>query len=105
MARNKFDVDEVLETPFDIRHLKRSLVYAAKYKKRIAISLILSALGSVIGLLSPLIVQNAIDNYMIPVFRRGTGRPREVHHTERSGGSGMHYRERYICEDTFGDDD
>ena len=33
MARNKFDVDEVLETPFDIRHLKRSLVYAAKYKK------------------------------------------------------------------------
>ena len=32
MARNKFDVDEVLETPFDIRHLKRSLVYAAKYK-------------------------------------------------------------------------
>ena len=67
MARNKFDVDEVLETPFDIRHLKRSLVYSAKYKKRIAISLILSALGSVIGLLSPLIVQNAIDNYMIPV--------------------------------------
>lgn len=67
MARNKFDVDEVLETPFDIRHLKRSLVYAAKYKKRIAIALILSALGSVIGLLSPMIVQNAIDNYMIPV--------------------------------------
>ncbi len=67
MARNKFDVDEALETPFDIRHLKRSLVYAAKYKKRIAISLILSALGSVIGLISPLIVQNAIDNYMIPV--------------------------------------
>lgn len=67
MARNKFDVDEVLETPFDIRHLKRSLVYAAKYKKRIAVALILSALGSAIGLLSPMIVQNAIDNYMIPV--------------------------------------
>ena len=67
MARNKFDVDEVLETPFDIRHLKRSLVYAAKYKTRIAVALILSALGSVIGLLSPMIVQNAIDNYMIPV--------------------------------------
>ena len=100
MARNKFDVDEVLETPFDIRHLKRSLVYAAKYKKRIAISLILSALGSVIGLLSPLIVQNAIDNYMIPVDQASAvapGRPREVHHTERSGGSGVHYRERYIC--------
>lgn len=75
MARNKFDVDEVLETPFDIRHLKRSLVYAAKYKKRIAISLILSALGSVIGLISPLIVQNAIDNYMIPVGENASVAP------------------------------
>lgn len=75
MARNKFDVDEVLETPFDIRHLKRSLVYAAKYKKRIAIALVLSALGSVIGLLSPMIVQNAIDNYMIPVEQQSAVSP------------------------------
>jgi len=44
--------------------LKRSLVYAAKYKKRIALSLTLSAIGVIIGLMSPLIVQNAIDNYM-----------------------------------------
>ncbi len=64
MARNKFDVDEQLETPFDIRHLKRSLKYAARYKKRIALSLTLSAVGVIIGLLSPLIVKNAIDKYM-----------------------------------------
>lgn len=64
MARNKFDIDEQLETPFDIRHLKRSLIYAGRYKGRIALSLTLSAIGVVIGLLSPLIVQNAIDNYM-----------------------------------------
>lgn len=64
MARNKFDIDEQLETPFDIRHLKRSLVYAAKYKGRIALSLSLSAVAVIIGLLSPLIVRNAIDNYM-----------------------------------------
>ena len=64
MARNKFDVDEQLETPFDIRHLKRSLVYAGKYKGRIALSLTLSAISVIIGLMSPLIVQNAIDNYM-----------------------------------------
>lgn len=78
MARNKFDVDEVLETPFDIRHLKRSLVYAAKYKKRIAVALILSALGSVIGLLSPMIVQNAIDNYMIPVDQSAAVSPDDL---------------------------
>ncbi|MGN1120213.1 MAG: ABC transporter ATP-binding protein, partial [Oscillospiraceae bacterium] len=69
MARNKFDVDEVLETPFDIKHLKRSLVYMARYKGRIALSLTLSAVGVIIGLLSPLIVQRALDNYM---FSRDT---------------------------------
>ncbi len=77
MARNKFDVDEVLETPFDIRHLKRSLVYAAKYKTRIALALLLSALGSVIGLISPLIVQNAIDNYMIPSDQQAAVSPED----------------------------
>lgn len=64
MARNKFDVDERLETPFDIRHLKRALVYVGRYKKKVALSLSLSAVAVIIGLLSPLIVKNAIDNYM-----------------------------------------
>ena len=64
MARNKFDVDEQLETPFDIRHLKRSLIYVGRYKHKVALSLSLSAVAVIIGLLSPLIVQNAIDNYM-----------------------------------------
>lgn len=64
MARNKFDVDETLETPFDIRHLKRALIYVGRYKKKVALSLTLSAIAVIIGLLSPLIVQNAIDNYM-----------------------------------------
>ena len=27
MARNKFDVDETLETPFNIKHLLRAGVY------------------------------------------------------------------------------
>lgn len=64
MARNKFDIDESLETPFDIRHLKRALVYAGKYKKSIAAALLLSAAAVIIGLLSPLIVSYAVDNFM-----------------------------------------
>ncbi|HBI51212.1 MAG TPA: multidrug ABC transporter ATP-binding protein [Ruminococcaceae bacterium] len=64
MARNKFDIDETLETPFDIRHLKRALTYAGKYKKRIFLSLFISILAAVISLLSPLIVQYAVDNCM-----------------------------------------
>lgn len=62
--RNKFDIDEELETPFDIRHLKRLLGYTAKYKRKIIAALILSVLGSVIALISPMIIQNAVDNYM-----------------------------------------
>ncbi|MBR1832789.1 MAG: ABC transporter ATP-binding protein [Ruminiclostridium sp.] len=64
MARNKFDIDEALETPFDIRHLKRALTYAGKYRKRIFLSLFISILAAVISLLSPLIVQYAVDNCM-----------------------------------------
>ncbi len=64
MARNKFDVDETLETPFDIKHFKRALIYAGKYKKNIAFSLFLSILAAVTGLTAPLIVQYAIDNCM-----------------------------------------
>lgn len=64
MARNKFDIDETLETPFDIRHLKRALDYAAKYKKRIVGALLLSAAAVVISLISPLITQYAVDNCM-----------------------------------------
>ena len=62
MARNKFDIDETLETPFNIKHLKRALTYAAKYKRRIYLSLFISVIASVTGLVSPLIVQYAVDN-------------------------------------------
>lgn len=61
MARNKFDVDEELESPFDIRHLKRALKYAAKYKGKIAVSLLLSMTAAIIALFAPVITQHAID--------------------------------------------
>lgn len=62
MARNKFDVDENLETPFDIRHLKRALVYVKKYRKKMILALSLSAASVIIGLFSPVITQYALDN-------------------------------------------
>ena len=61
MARNKFDVDEELESPFDIRHFKRALKYVARYKKQVIISMILSIFAAVIGLFAPLITQRALD--------------------------------------------
>lgn len=62
MARNKFDVDENLETPFDIGHLKRALVYVKKYRKKMILALSLSAASVIIGLFSPVITQYALDN-------------------------------------------
>lgn len=62
MARNKYDVDEQLETPFDIRHLKRALVYVGRYKKEVIISMLLSVIAAVISLVSPLITQYALDH-------------------------------------------
>ncbi len=62
MARNKYNVDEVLETPFDIKHLKRSFVYMKKHRKKMIVALILSIFAAVSGLLGPIITQYALDN-------------------------------------------
>lgn len=62
MARNKYNVDEVLETPFDIKHLKRSFVYMKKHRKKMIAALILSIFAAVSGLLGPIITQYALDN-------------------------------------------
>ena len=62
MAINSYDVDEVLETPFDFAHLKRSFVYIKKYKGKMITALMLSVFAAISGLLGPLITQYALDN-------------------------------------------
>lgn len=62
MARNRYDVDEVLETPFDFRHLKRSFKYMKKYKGKMILALVLSVFAAISGLLGPLITQYALDH-------------------------------------------
>lgn len=62
MARNRYDVDEVLETPFDFAHLKRSFVYIKKYKGKMIPAFALSVFAAISGLLGPLITQYALDN-------------------------------------------
>lgn len=61
MARNKYDMDEVLETPFDFTHLKRSFVYINRYRGKMLLALLLSMISAVAGLLGPLITQHALD--------------------------------------------
>ncbi len=61
MARNKFDVDENLESPFNIVHLKRAFKYIKKQRKRMLTAFLLSALASVAGLCVPKITQWVLD--------------------------------------------
>lgn len=65
MARNRYDVDEVLETPFNFAHLKRAFVYMKKYKKKMLLAFFLSVIAAVSGLMGPTITRYAID-YSVP---------------------------------------
>ncbi len=61
MARNKFDVDERLESPFRWQHLKRAGKYVARHKYRMLLALLMSALASVASLFIPKITQWVLD--------------------------------------------
>ena len=60
MARNKFDVDETLESPFSAKHLKRALKYIKKHRFKMLLAFFLSALASVAGLFVPKITQTGM---------------------------------------------
>lgn len=62
MARNKFDVDERLETPFQWKHLKRAGAYIAKHKYKMILALLLSAMASVASLFIPKITEWVLDD-------------------------------------------
>ena len=65
MARNKFDVDESLESPFDASHLKRVVHYIGRHKWKMLLALLLSACASVAGLFSPKITEHVL-NVIVP---------------------------------------
>ena len=60
--RNTYREDEVLETPFEFKHLLRASVYIKKYAKKMIFALVLSAIGGIMGLFGPKITQMALDD-------------------------------------------
>ncbi|MBR6522057.1 MAG: ABC transporter ATP-binding protein [Oscillospiraceae bacterium] len=66
MARNKYNIDEELDAPFNWQQFKRALVYVKKYRKQIALMFTLSIISSLLALLSPRIQAYIIDN-LIPM--------------------------------------
>lgn len=61
MARNKYDIDEELERPFNRKHLVRILQYVKPYRGRMIISFIVMVAASLISLTGPLIFSQVID--------------------------------------------
>ncbi|MCI8385704.1 MAG: ABC transporter ATP-binding protein [Acutalibacter sp.] len=61
MARNRFDVDENLETPFNIKHLLRAGTYIGRHKKKMVLSLLYSAISAAAALVGPLLIQRGIN--------------------------------------------
>ena len=62
MARNKFNVDEELETPFSIIHLKRLLQYIRPYKRKIIFTVLIMLVASGANLIGPYLIKQAIDD-------------------------------------------
>ncbi len=65
MARNKYNIDEELDAPFNWPQFKRSLVYVKKYKKAITAMFALAVIASLLGLVIPRIQAYIIDT-LIP---------------------------------------
>lgn len=61
MARNTYKQDELLEEPFDIKHLLRASGYIKKHVGPMIMALVLSAIAGVTALVNPVIVRTALD--------------------------------------------
>ncbi|MDR0917525.1 MAG: ABC transporter ATP-binding protein/permease [Oscillospiraceae bacterium] len=59
--RNKFDIDETLETPFSLSHLKRSFVYIKRHRVKMIKAFSASALASVLSLTLPMMTRRVLD--------------------------------------------
>lgn len=64
MARNKYDIDEVLDSKFNFSQFKRALKYAVKYALPLTGALIFSSLSTVISLITPLLIKDVTDIYI-----------------------------------------
>ena len=61
MARNKFDQDEVLESPFQWKHLKRAFQYIRRHRTQMLLALGLSILASIASLYTPKLMEWVLD--------------------------------------------
>ena len=64
MARNRYDMDEVLEEGFDVRQLKRLAGYVSPYKGKMAGIIVLMLSASALTMMVPIFFQRIMDYYI-----------------------------------------
>jgi len=60
-TKNTYRKDEELDEPFDIRHLLRASSYIKRHMDKMIIALIFSAIGGAAAMVTPIIVEKALD--------------------------------------------
>lgn len=60
-SRNRYDMDEILESPFDFDQFKRILGYTNPYRKRLVATLVVTIAASALSLLNPIIMMLALN--------------------------------------------
>lgn len=64
MARNKYDVDEELDSPFNAQHLKRLYRYIKPYGPKFRLTVLIMFISSVVGLSTPFMLKMGIDTFI-----------------------------------------
>lgn len=64
MARNKYDIDEVMEDKFDFSQLKRVFQYVKPYRGQLAFALFLMLSASALTMLFPMFISEIMDTYI-----------------------------------------
>ena len=64
MARNKYDVDEVLETGFNTKQLKRLLQYIKPYSGKMTAVIFMMLSGSALTMVIPMFLKQIMDVYI-----------------------------------------
>lgn len=64
MARNKYDIDEIIEESYDIGQMKRLLKYVKPYRGQLALALFLMLSSSALTMLFPIFISEIMDTYI-----------------------------------------
>lgn len=64
MARNKYDIDEVMEDKFDLSQIKRLFRYVKPYRGQLALALFLMLSSSALTMLFPIFISEIMDKYI-----------------------------------------